>query len=158
MALTEAQFSFFKTALDTIFLGQDLSLWQEVLNLYSLAVDDPQVIELIEAQKSAADNALKSSNQKERANAFYRLAVHHHLFTKDYAKALDLYNRAIDLGHSGAINNLGFMYHRGQGIPRDFDKAIGLYRQAINLNNSTAMHNLATYSSSRWQRIRRGYA
>jgi TPR repeat protein len=38
---------------------------------------------------------------------------------KDYQQARKWYDKAADAGHAGAMNNLGLLYTRGQGVGRD---------------------------------------
>jgi uncharacterized protein len=60
---------------------------------------------------------------------------------RDYC-GVEMFNRAISLGNSNAMANLGYMYHFNEGIPLGYDKAIKLYLAAISLGNKTAMANL----------------
>ena len=62
---------------------------------------------------------------------------------QDYDKAIELYNKAIELNNSYAMNNLAYMYEHGKGVKQDYNKAIELYNKAIELNNPYAMNNLA---------------
>jgi len=61
---------------------------------------------------------------------------------RNYAKAIELYQMAINLGNSNAMYNLADMYENGEGIERNYAKAIELLQMAINLGNSEAMNNL----------------
>ena len=47
----------------------------------------------------------------------------------EYASAAAYYQKAADLGHPGAQNNLGNLYRRGDGTPQDQEKAFQLYYQ-----------------------------
>jgi TPR repeat protein len=64
---------------------------------------------------------------------------------EDDAEAVRLYRKAADLGNALAMNNLGNMYARGQGVAMDEAEAVRLYRQAADLGNSTAMYNLGLF-------------
>ncbi|MBN2590024.1 MAG: protein kinase [Sedimentisphaerales bacterium] len=61
---------------------------------------------------------------------------------KDYHRAIEWYNKAIEVGDSSAMNNLGCMYHDGEGVEQDYQKAIELYNKAIEGGSSIAIWNL----------------
>lgn len=61
----------------------------------------------------------------------------------DYAKAIDLYNRAIAQGHAGASFALGRLYDKGLGVKEDLQKAIELYSVAAKAGHAEAMGWLA---------------
>ena len=61
----------------------------------------------------------------------------------EYASAAAYYQKAADLGHPGAQNNLGNLYRRGDGTPQDQEKAFQLYYQSAQCGNVVAMRNLA---------------
>lgn len=50
---------------------------------------------------------------------------------QDYAKAKEMYEKAIELGSGVSCNNLGNMYYNGNGVPQDYGKAKELYEAAI---------------------------
>jgi hypothetical protein len=52
------------------------------------------------------------------------------------------YRRAADLGHLGAMNNLGLMYYQGKGVPQDYPQAMAWYRMAADLGDAGALGNL----------------
>ena len=60
-----------------------------------------------------------------------------------YTKAIQYYERAIDLGHSFSMNNFGVMLEQGRGVTADLNRAAQHYRNAITLYNTSAMINLA---------------
>ena len=60
----------------------------------------------------------------------------------DYAKALDCYQRAAELGDSEAIKEIGNMYAYGIGVDVDDDKAFEYYQRAADLGNFNAINNL----------------
>jgi tetratricopeptide (TPR) repeat protein len=61
---------------------------------------------------------------------------------KDYAKAVELYRKAADMGNAMAVCNLGVRYFTGQGIPKDINKAVELWRKSADMGYATAMNNL----------------
>jgi len=62
---------------------------------------------------------------------------------EDIAFAIKLFQRAINLNNSMAMNCLAYCYKNGNGVQKDIDNAIKLFQKAIELNNSDAMFNLA---------------
>lgn len=61
----------------------------------------------------------------------------------DMNKALDLFERAANLGFAPAEYRLGNMYEKGAGVPKDLAKARDYYLSAADKGNISAMHNLA---------------
>lgn len=61
-----------------------------------------------------------------------------------YSKAFQLFKKAADLGNVEALNNLGYMYFRGEGIPKDYKKACELYEQAAVNGSVLAANNLGS--------------
>ncbi len=61
---------------------------------------------------------------------------------KDEKKAIELYERAVELGNARAMYNLGVCYKYGEGVPKDMNKAIELYERAAALGNANAMNGL----------------
>jgi len=61
---------------------------------------------------------------------------------KNFEKAVQCYKKAVALGHSDAMNNLGVMYENGEGVERNVYKAYQLYKKAAQIGNDLAMSNL----------------
>ena len=61
---------------------------------------------------------------------------------KDDTEAVSWYEKAMEKGDVSAINNLGRMYEKGQGVQQDYEKAMELYKQAVDAGNKYAMNNL----------------
>jgi TPR repeat protein len=38
------------------------------------------------------------------------------------------FRQAADAGNSGAMNNIGWLYHYGRGVPQDYAEAMRWYR------------------------------
>jgi len=49
----------------------------------------------------------------------------------DYVRAAEWYRKSAEQGYSRALNNLGFLYENGLGIPQNKQSALDLYRQAM---------------------------
>jgi len=63
--------------------------------------------------------------------------------TKDYAKAIELWRKAADMGNGWAMNNLGVCYRDGTGVPKDDAKKIEWYKKAAEQGHTGAMNGLA---------------
>ncbi len=61
---------------------------------------------------------------------------------QNYLAAAACYEAAARLGDAVALNNLGWLYQNGFGVPQDVDTAIRLYTEAADKGESTAMINL----------------
>ena len=75
-------------------------------------------------------------------------------FTQDYAKALELYHRAGELGLSKAYGSIGYSYENGRGVEVDKKKAVYYYELAAIMGNAIARYNLGVYEESKgnWDR------
>ena len=63
-------------------------------------------------------------------------------YQQDYAKALELYHRAAELGFAKAYNNIGNAYDNGEGVEVDKEKAMYYYELSAIGGNAKARHNL----------------
>ena len=61
---------------------------------------------------------------------------------KDYAGAIEWFNKATNKGHVEAMYRLGFMYEFGQGVAENNIQAAEWYRKAIDKGNYEAMYRL----------------
>ena len=57
---------------------------------------------------------------------------------KDAQRAIQWYKQAADAGDMHAQNNLGVMYHRGEGIPKGYAVAFDWFRKAAEQGDSLA--------------------
>ncbi|NNM88919.1 MAG: hypothetical protein HKL95_10425 [Phycisphaerae bacterium] len=62
---------------------------------------------------------------------------------RDYAKAAEWFRIAARFGDPRAMNDIGTLYHFGQGLPQDDMKAVAWYRKAARAGDLNAMDNLA---------------
>ena len=83
----------------------------------------------------------------QQGNRFYE--------QKDYANALPYFQRAAEVGNVDAQNNLGVMYHFGEGVSKDFSKAAEWYRKAAEKNHVKAQFNLGVLYQAPSTGIRR---
>jgi TPR repeat protein len=69
--------------------------------------------------------------------------VSHILTNEVIAKVmLEANNTGAENGDANAMNNLGFHYQQGLGVPQDYGKARGWYEKAADKGNDLAMNNL----------------
>ncbi|MYM54820.1 sel1 repeat family protein [Thalassovita mangrovi] len=60
----------------------------------------------------------------------------------DHVRAADLYRKAVDMGHVGAMTALGALYGFGRGVERDDATAIGWHERAAGMGDAQAMLRL----------------
>ena len=65
-----------------------------------------------------------------------------------FVKAKNLFEQAADLGDINAMNNLGYMYENGEGIPKNIKEAFKWYKKAAEGGHVDAMYALADAYSS----------
>ena len=57
--------------------------------------------------------------------------------------AIKFFRIAIESGNAGAMNNLGEMYRKGEGVSQDYAEALKLFNQAADKDDPGALYNLA---------------
>ena len=72
-----------------------------------------------------------------------------HSLPQDYDKALELYHRAVELGHIGACYNIGCAYNNGKGVEIDKKKAEHYWEQAAMEGRAYARYNLGIFEDNR---------
>ncbi|WP_233710519.1 tetratricopeptide repeat protein [Helicobacter salomonis] len=50
---------------------------------------------------------------------------------KDYAKAFQYFQKALEMGDSAAYYGLGHMYQYGKGVPQDYEKSIQNFQNYV---------------------------
>jgi hypothetical protein len=61
---------------------------------------------------------------------------------RDFGKAFEIFNQAVELGSNEAYNSIGYAYRNGSGVERDEEKAKHYYELAAMRGNVTARFNL----------------
>lgn len=107
------------------------------------ARDIPAAMALYE--KSAAQGYKpaieKRDNICKAVGSFYNKALKA-FKNGSYEEAVRGYTIAAEMGHSGAIANLGYCYQNGYGCKRDLKRALAYYRRAVMYGKSSARFNL----------------
>ena len=89
---------------------------------------------------------VKKQMETGNANAIYNFGNYYFKgargFPQDITKALELWHRAAELGHSRAYYNIGITYQYGEGAELDKKKAVYYYELAAMGGNVDARHNL----------------
>src|SRR3989337_2079662 len=60
----------------------------------------------------------------------------------DFATAIKKFRKLAEQGGAEAQNNLGAMYHEGEGVPQDYKEAVKWFRKAAEQGNAPAQSNL----------------
>lgn len=63
-------------------------------------------------------------------------------FPVDLSKAVEMFQRASELGSVEANNNLGNLYYNGEGVQMDKKKCIHYYQVAAMMGHEVARYNL----------------
>ena len=66
----------------------------------------------------------------------------------EYENAYRWYSKAAGYGNAGAMNNIGWMYHQGNGFPVDLAQAASWYRKAADKGDEYALANLRALKDS----------
>lgn len=85
---------------------------------------------------------LEKLTPDQKADLGYKLEQGDDIFEQDYALAVSVYTSAAEEGNATAINNLGWLYHRGLGVEADLEKAKEYYLRAADVGHTRAMVNL----------------
>lgn len=62
---------------------------------------------------------------------------------RDTQKAIEHYEKAIELGSAGAQSNLGFLYLKGEGVQQNYPMALKLFDESARANHTAGLINLA---------------
>ena len=60
----------------------------------------------------------------------------------DFGTALRFWLPLAERGDAGAQNNVGYMYSRGEGVPRNFELAASWFQKSANQGHADGLHNL----------------
>jgi len=85
------------------------------------------------------------ANAMNNLGSFYKMGTNG--LQIDYSKAVELFQRAGELGSAAAHYSLGNLYYFGEGVKRDTKKAVHHWQIAAMMGNNNARHNLGTYET-----------
>ncbi|CRF50309.1 hypothetical protein HHE06_01320 [Helicobacter heilmannii] len=72
-----------------------------------------------------------------QADEYYKMAKSYDE-NKDYAKALQYYQKAADMGETRAYFDLGLMYFNGNGVAKDYSKALQYFQKGAKMENASS--------------------
>ena len=97
-------------------------------------------------QKHRGVEQAKKRMEVDDAEAIYNMGCFYsggrHGLPQNYAKAVELWHQAAELGNARSFFNVGAAYYSGNGVERDEDKAKHYYELAAMRGDSDARHNL----------------
>ncbi|MDR2869064.1 MAG: sel1 repeat family protein [Deferribacteraceae bacterium] len=73
------------------------------------------------------------------------LYFHGHLGKRDFVKAAEWWQRAVDQDYAPAMYDLANMYYYGYDVPQSFEKSFPLHKRAADKGYAPAQNILATY-------------
>lgn len=126
--------------------------WSLRMDIPALTSDDKAIEHamksLYAAQGSDKYGEVLSAVEKiaaSDAEAAFRLGRYYDVEAPlpDYARALEFYTKAAELGHGFAMNNLGLMYERGNGVAKDPLKARKLFEASAHARDHHGYLNMA---------------
>lgn len=71
-----------------------------------------------------------SRAQREEAEKLYQTGLQLSKEKGEHVEAVQLWRKAVELGHNGALYSLGWAYENGRGVTQDNEQAIYWYSQA----------------------------
>ncbi len=105
--------------------------------------DIPAALALYEqsAAQGYAPSVEKRDHISKAVGSFYNKALTA-FRNGNYEEAVRSYTLAAEMGHSGAIANLGYCYQNGYGCKRNLKRALAYYRRAVMYGKASARFNL----------------
>lgn len=61
---------------------------------------------------------------------------------RNLSRAIELYQRAVQLKSPAAMTSLAYLYEHGMGVPQNLGRAVELYQQAVQMGYAPAMMSL----------------
>ncbi|MFA6196782.1 MAG: tetratricopeptide repeat protein [Sulfurimonas sp.] len=95
-------------------------------------------------------NDIPKNIEEKAAESFHNAGV---IYTDrlDYKNAIIMYEKAAKLKLPSALNNLGYIYAHGLGVPENYTKAFKYWKEASALGNENAQQSLqALCSKNSW--------
>ncbi len=111
------------------------------------ATEAENALQQAKAQAQQAQNELRLAQEKLQkaeendANAQYKKGFSFYT-QKDYAKAVEWFQKAADQGNADAQDWLGVCYYNGRGVQQDYKQAVEWYQKAANQGDAAAQNRL----------------
>src|SRR5215471_16847186 len=88
----------------------------------------------------------------KRILCVWKSSLHSSATSESLRKAAEFFQKAADRGNAYAQYHLGWLYERGEGVPKDFAKAEQLYQKAADQGNKDAIASLKRLSGQPTER------
>ena len=83
----------------------------------------------------------EKNNDNKKIENLYKLGQRFYE-GNNFKQALEYFEKAAKQGNTEALNKIGVMCFKGEGITKDITKAIEYFEKAANLGNTNALNNL----------------
>ena len=111
----------------------------------------PQKDQLV---KIASPNPLSRKSMEQEAENLFEKAQNYFYGrkgeNKNFAKALEFYRKAANMGSLSAMNSIGYMYGTGAGVTKNNAKALKWFRKSADQNYAEAERNLGIMYENGW--------
>jgi TPR repeat protein len=117
----------------------------EVVNRLRTIILQSNITNYYQQSRSSVDITNQIANENEHANGIMMLGYCHFsgIGTKvDKQKAVELYQKAANLGNNAAQYNLALMYENGEGVDKEFNKAFELFKKSAEEGYSNGITRL----------------
>jgi TPR repeat protein len=121
-------------------LEQILKLDPQAIVLFMTAYADTD--KAVRAIKAGAIDFIPKPWEKEKLLATLSSAIKLRDSRKDCYIAMTWYLRSVAHGNTDAMNNIGYLYKNGLGVPKDFEEAYFWFKKAADKNNPIAQYNI----------------
>jgi trehalose/maltose transport system substrate-binding protein len=91
---------------------------------------------------SSPSSVIHASRSPTLSGADWFAEAKSYLDVMDYAKALPLLTKAAEVGNADAMNRLGSLYEKGQGVAQDYAQARQWFQKAADKGDGSAMNHL----------------
>ena|GEM_PF-3894354 len=118
------------------------SLYEKIIQI----INEEKNIQILERKTPLNDyilTKLRESKKESESNGkqLNELGCRYY-HEKNYKKAIQYFEQAIQAGNSDALVNIGIMYYKGDGVKRDYKKAMQYYELSAQAGNSNALVNI----------------
>ena len=104
--------------------------------------------------KITSPNPISRKSMAKEAESLFEKGQNYYYgrkgLSKDYAKALELYHQAVNMGSLDAMDSIGYMYGTGTGVTKNSTKAVEWFRRAAEQNHAESQRNLGIMYENGW--------